>query len=320
MIFQQAVDTLARQDALDAPSRGLQGVVRRTYRMAGPMMGRRIANVLHGTWLGHSLHPALTDFVIGAWTAGVLFDTLDALGERTAYSRCADVSVGLGVATGLPTVLSGLIDWQYTASDSRRVGLVHGITNISAVLLQTASLVLRGLGARRTARIISGATYGALFISAYLGGELVGRYRLGVNRAPGRQELPGFVPVMAEADLPENQLRRVEVNGVPVLLVRQGDRIYAMHETCTHMGGPLSRGAVVDGAVQCPWHASRFALDDGHVVAGPAAFAEQCLATRVRNGQIEVGPEAGLGRCAHEAAPAAASEARTEMAGAPTMR
>ena len=123
---------------------------------------------------------------------------------------------------------------------------------------------------------------------------------------------------MAEADLPENQPRRVEVNGVPILLVRQGDRIYAMHETCTHMGGPLSQGAVVDGAVQCPWHASRFGLDDGHIVAGPAAFAERCLATRVRNGQIEVGPGARLGRCAHGPVPALAPETQAEMAGART--
>ena len=130
MIVQQGVDTLGHQQLLDAPARGLQGVVRRTYKLAGPAIGRRIANALHGTWLGHSLHPALTDMVIGAWTGGVLFDTLGALDERRAYSRCADVSVALGVATGLPTVLAGLTDWQYTAGDARRVGLVHGLVNL----------------------------------------------------------------------------------------------------------------------------------------------------------------------------------------------
>ncbi len=301
MFFQQGVDTLGEQQQLDGPARGLQRVVKRSYQLAGPTAGRRIADALHGTWLGHSLHAALTDLVIGTWTASVLFDTLDALSERQAYSRCADISLALGVVTGLPTVLSGLTDWQYTRGDSLRIGFVHAATNIGSVLLQTVSLALRGLGARRAARILSGATYGALFVSAYLGGELVGRYRLGVNRAPFEQVPVDFRPVMPEADLPENQPRRVEVNGVPILLVRQGERIYAMHETCTHMGGPLSQGTVVDGTIQCPWHASQFALDDGHVVSGPAAFAEQCLATRVRNGQIEVGPGAGLGRCTHEA-------------------
>jgi nitrite reductase/ring-hydroxylating ferredoxin subunit len=88
--------------------------------------------------------------------------------------------------------------------------------------------------------------------------------------------------------LVENQLRRVEAYGMPVLLARRGGRIYAIGETCAHMGGPLSQGELEDSTVRCPWHGSRFALDDGRVLEGPAVHAQPVLEARVREGQIEV--------------------------------
>lgn len=318
MIFQQGVDALGRQTGFDPTARRLQAIIQRTYKAAGAA-GKRAANALYGTWLGHPLHPALTDIAIGAWTAAFAFDVLDALSDRRAFARCADAAVAVGIAGGVGAIVSGATDWQHTAGQPRRVGLVHGLLNVGVTLLQAASFVLRGLGARQAGRVITGLSYGGILVSGYLGGELVERYRIGVNRAPVEEAPAGFGPVMAESDLPENELRRVEVSGVPVLLVRQGDRIYAMHATCTHLGGPLEQGAVVDGSVQCPWHASRFALDDGRVVGGPASFPERCLATRIRNGQIEVGPGAGLGRCQHEPVAARAAEAR-EIAAAPAYR
>ncbi len=313
MIFQQGVDALARAEPLDRPADGLQGWVRRAYRAAG-RAGGRLANALYGTWLGHPFHPAITDIVVGAWTATEVFDALDALGEGSVSARCADVSLLTGIGAASLAVLSGLTDWQHTVVRPRRVGLVHAIANISITLLQGASLALRLLGARRAGRALSGFSYGVLIASSYLGGEMVGKYRIGVNRAPVDQVPQQFVPVMAERDLPENQPLRVEAGGVPVLLVRQGDRIYAMHAICTHLGGPLPQGTLVDGAIQCPWHGSRFDLRTGRVVQGPASFPEQCLATRVREGQIEVGPPAGLGRCRHEPAGATVPEAAQAVA------
>ena len=308
MFFQQGVDMLSRQRRLDGPATGLQEIVRRTYRAGGPTIGWRLANALHGTWLGHPLHPVLTDIVIGAWTAGAVLDTLDALTQGEVFGRCADTAVALGVTAALPTALAGLTDWQHTSDRPRRVGFVHALLNITATVLQGTSLVLRGLGARRTGRAISGITAGALAVSAYLGSEMMQKYRIGVDRAPVTEGPPTFIPVMRVDELPENELRQVTTAEGPILLVRQGDRIYAMHATCTHMGGPLAQGAIVDGVVQCPWHGSRFALADGRVVRGPAAFPEQCLATRVREGMIEVGQGAGLGRCRHERVPVPTTE------------
>jgi nitrite reductase/ring-hydroxylating ferredoxin subunit len=97
-----------------------------------------------------------------------------------------------------------------------------------------------------------------------------------------------FVPVLPEAELPENELRQVLAHGMPVLLLRRGDQIAAIAGTCSHLGGPLVEGSLEDCSVVCPWHGSRFALDSGAVLHGPATFPQPCFETRVWDGQIEV--------------------------------
>jgi len=63
---------------------------------------------------------------------------------------------------------------------------------------------------------------------------------------------------------------------------------YALAERCSHLGGPLADGMLEDGCIQCPWHGSRFALEDGRPIDGPASIPQPCFETRVRNGRIEV--------------------------------
>jgi nitrite reductase/ring-hydroxylating ferredoxin subunit len=94
--------------------------------------------------------------------------------------------------------------------------------------------------------------------------------------------------VLTEAELSENELRRVDADGMPVLLVRRGMRIYAIAETCSHRGGPLSEGKLQDNRVMCPWHGSCYSLSDGRVVNGPSVHRQPVLEVRVRDGQIEV--------------------------------
>jgi len=76
--------------------------------------------------------------------------------------------------------------------------------------------------------------------------------------------------------------------GVPILLVRRGDRLFAMAETCSHFSGPLSEGKLVGDSIVCPYHFSRFALEDGRVLDGPAVHSQPCLEIRTSNGHIEV--------------------------------
>jgi nitrite reductase/ring-hydroxylating ferredoxin subunit len=126
-----------------------------------------------------------------------------------------------------------------------------------------------------------------LLASAYLGGRLVYQHRIGVDHADRRRP-EGFTRAVRADELREGQPRRAEVEGVAIVLVRRGDRIHALGERCSHLGGPLSEGHVQDGSIVCPWHGSRFALEDGRVLDGPATIPQPCLETRVREGYVEV--------------------------------
>ena len=77
-------------------------------------------------------------------------------------------------------------------------------------------------------------------------------------------------------------------NGVPILLVRRGERVFALAETCSHFSGPLAEGKLEGDSIVCPLHNSTFALEDGRVLNGPAVHPQPCLEVRARNGQIEV--------------------------------
>ena len=94
--------------------------------------------------------------------------------------------------------------------------------------------------------------------------------------------------MLSEWELQEGKPVRAEHNGTPILLVRRGSQIYALAETCSHLGGPLSEGKLDGYVIQCPWHGSRFSIRDGHVVDGPAVHPQPCLEARTQNGQIEV--------------------------------
>jgi nitrite reductase/ring-hydroxylating ferredoxin subunit len=123
--------------------------------------------------------------------------------------------------------------------------------------------------------------------AAYFGGHLVYRKRIGVDHAP-RVDWDDFVAVLPERDLLESAPRRVEARGVAVVLVRQGERVHALADACAHLGGPLSEGQIDDISIRCPWHGSRFGLENGQVLEGPSTYAQPCFDVRVRGGQIEV--------------------------------
>jgi len=109
-----------------------------------------------------------------------------------------------------------------------------------------------------------------------------------VNHAPGQTPPDDFTPVLAERDLAEGRAKAVDVGDLRMMLVRDHGQIYALARECAHLGGPLEEGQIADGCVTCPWHGSRFALDNGRVIDGPAAFPQPHFETRIHDGQIEV--------------------------------
>ena len=285
MATETMLEVISRRNWLDQVSEKLQPAVARALESSG---GQPLKDFLHGVWLGHPLHPVLTDVPLGSWTAALMLDALDEISGNDGFGRGADAAVALGLVGAVAAAMTGMADWQHLDGEERRVGLLHGLINTSAALLYTRSLLLRQRQERRAGRGFALLGFLASTAAAYLGGKLVYSYRIGVDRAA--EELPpqDFVPVMAESDLPENELRRVEANRASILLVRRQGQIYAIAETCSHLSGPLAAGHLEGNSVVCPWHGSRFALTDGRVLNGPATHPQPCFATRVRNGQIEV--------------------------------
>jgi nitrite reductase/ring-hydroxylating ferredoxin subunit/uncharacterized membrane protein len=281
------IQVIERQQWLEPLADRLQSSLNEEVAAAGPA-GQQVANALHGVWLGHPLHPVLTDVPLGSWTAATVLDACEEASGHGAFGRGADAAIGIGIIGALGAALTGLTDWRHTDGRARRIGLTHGLLNLSALALYTTSFFLRRRQARRAGRGVALLGYVVANAAAYLGGHLVYGEQVGVDHTAAQQPPQGFVPVLRDAELAENQLRRVSADGMPVLLLRRGGRLYAIAETCAHLGGPLAEGRLEGLSIRCPWHGTRVALDDGRVLEGPSTFPQPCFETRVHDGQIEV--------------------------------
>jgi nitrite reductase/ring-hydroxylating ferredoxin subunit/uncharacterized membrane protein len=297
-LAESAAQGIERQEWMAPVEDALQRAVAAAFK-AGGNAGRAVKNFLHGTWLGHPLHPVLTDVPLGAWTTALVFDTLDAGSRgwswRGVTRRRADDAILVGIVGAVGAALAGLTDWQHTDGKARRTGLAHAALNTAALGLYTTSLVARRRGSRGAGRSLAVAGFGMVMASAWLGGRLVYRERVGVDHAQ-REEPEGFRRALRESELREGQPVRAEIDGLRVVLVKRTGRVYAIGERCSHLGGPLAEGEVRDDSIVCPWHGSRFALEDGRVLDGPATMPQPCFETRVRDGFVEVRrrPETGL--------------------------
>jgi nitrite reductase/ring-hydroxylating ferredoxin subunit/uncharacterized membrane protein len=287
MASEKVLQAIERQEWIQPLEDGLHRTVGGVYNSMGPR-GRVVKNFLHGSWLGHPLHAVLTDIPVGAWTVGFVLDAIDELRGDQRRCRPADAALTVGLAGAAAAAAAGLTDWHDTDGGARRVGFVHGLLNLTAASLYAASLIVRGRGDRKAGRSLAFSGFGIALASAYLGGGLTYSRKVGVNHAARGDGPRDFVPVLGESELPEGEPRRVDAGGVPVLLVRRGGRIEAIGEVCSHMGGPLVEGDLEGDVIQCPWHGSRFSVEDGRVIDGPATHPQPRFETRVRDGQIEV--------------------------------
>jgi nitrite reductase/ring-hydroxylating ferredoxin subunit/uncharacterized membrane protein len=266
---------------LDPAAKAVAKAVRNALP-AGP-----VKDALSGTWLGHALHPLLTDVPIGTWTSATILDLIGGSAGR----RGADRLVGVGILAAMPTAITGLSDWADTEPGNdavRRIGTVHAISNVTALALYSGSLAARLAGRRGAGVALGLAGAGALGAGGHLGGHLSYAKGVGVDTHAFDRPVEDWHDVLADADVPEGALRAGEVGGEPVLVVRQRGRLFALADRCVHRDGPLHEGELVDGCVQCPLHGSRFALEDGSVERGPAAYPQPVFEARVRDGRIEV--------------------------------
>jgi nitrite reductase/ring-hydroxylating ferredoxin subunit/uncharacterized membrane protein len=266
----------------------LQNLLDKALYANGRSSAQKIRNFLNGTWLGEPLHVVLTDVPIGAWTVAIMFDALDLIRNRREFSLAADTSIAIGLLGAAGAAVTGVTDWSDVDPPARRLGLIHGLLNVGATALFTTSLILRRGKSRNGGRASAALGYALMSFSAHLGGKMVYEQRVGVDRTAGEVFPKDFVAVLTESKLADSTPTRAMYEGVPILLVRRGQKIFAIAETCSHFSGPLSEGKLVGDSIVCPYHASRFALGDGRVLDGPAVHPQPCLEVRVRNGQIEV--------------------------------
>lgn len=278
-IAQTLVDRALETPGLDKAAEGLAGVANGVYDAAG-VAKQPIKDALHGTWLGHSLHPVITDVPIGAWTAALV---LDLLGDR----RGAKVTIGVGLLGAVGSAATGLTDWLATSGKPRRLGVVHAALNGTATALYAVSWLARGK-ADSIGIVLSMLGYGIVSLGALYGGAMSLDFQIGVNHAHANDPPNDEIDVGALTDVPDGGMKRIAAGDYPVLLVRRGEDVDAIGAICAHQGGPLDEGTLEGDVITCPWHASRFCVRDGAIVAGPTAYPQHAFRVRVLEGRIRI--------------------------------
>ena len=268
---------------------GTAGVMDAIYRRLG-RAGKMLQDLLNGSWLGHSLHPVVVDVVVGASTAAVLLQVLSWLG--VADLRVAILWVlGLTWLAGLSAIVTGLTDFKDTATgDERHVVGLHGLINIVATAVFIGAFLALLGEADTLAGLLMVGGYGVLSLGAFIGGHVVFKYGYMVNHNAfsSGKKAKEFTAILPAADLPEATPTKAMLGPTAVVLVRRGDLIFALKETCSHAGGPLSQGTLDGYTIVCPWHASAFRISDGAVRHGPAATRQVAYRARIAGEQVEV--------------------------------
>ena len=100
--------------------------------------------------------------------------------------------------------------------------------------------------------------------------------------------MPAYVRVANIDDLPRGQAKVVTAGDQRVALFNIGGTCYAIDDTCTHRGGPLSEGTLEGDVVICPWHVARFCVRDGHVQGPPASQNVASYTVRVSDSNIDI--------------------------------
>jgi nitrite reductase/ring-hydroxylating ferredoxin subunit/uncharacterized membrane protein len=238
---------------------------------------RPIKDFLNGTWLGHPLHAVLTDVPIGAFTLALV---LDFFGQQTG----ADVAILVGVLSMAAAAVVGFADYSDTDGVARTRATLHATIMILALVVYLASLVIRAGGPLDRTVPVALSWIGFLILSsgAFVGGDVVFVFGNMVNRHAWRGGGPKWITLEPEGgdEIAEGKPIKAKLGINNLVLIRQGETILALHEQCAHAGGPLSQGTIVDDAIECPWHGSRFRLADGHLRRGPALYDQPTYEVR----------------------------------------
>lgn len=274
-------ERVGRIEALDQVAAPLAEAVKRAVPPKSALK-----DLLSGTWLGHPLHPLLTDLPIGSFTSATALDVIG--GERS--QPAADRLVDLGLVSSMAAAAAGAADWSDTYGEEMRTGVVHAAANVIGVGFYAASALARRRGRRGSATLLGLAGMSAMTVGGYLGGHLGYSRGVGVNNAFFQHPPTDWTAVLGDHELAEGATAHVDAGEAGILLWRRGGDILAIGSRCSHAGGPLHEGDIDAAActVTCPWHQSEFRLDTGEVVHGPANVPQHAYDTRVVDGKIEL--------------------------------
>jgi nitrite reductase/ring-hydroxylating ferredoxin subunit len=276
------VDAVESASVLDAPGKAAAKTVR------GALGPGALKDALSGTWLGHALHPVLTDVVIGSFLSASLLDLVG--GDEDGHA--AERLITVGIAAYGPTALTGVNDWADSepVDDAvRRVGLVHAGSNAVALSLYASSLAARRRGARGRGKLLGAAGAAVLGFGGYLGGHMSFVQGVGPNQTAFDKGPDEWTAAAGSGELSEGEPKAVVVEDTPVLLLRHRDGVHALHDRCSHRGCSLAELGEVDGeTIQCGCHGSRFSLRDGAVERGPATVGQPAYEVREREGKVEI--------------------------------
>jgi uncharacterized membrane protein/nitrite reductase/ring-hydroxylating ferredoxin subunit len=252
----------------------------------------------------HPIHPMLVAFPIGLFVTSFIFDLIGTYGNHGSLSAAAWYCVIAGLCFSVLAAIPGVIDLFGVIpreSSARSRGYKHGVLNLLVVAVFIAVAVYRrgpDVQADNVSVILSAIGVVLLGFSGWLGATLVYRNQIGVDHRYANSGKWKDVkvarwddPVCSEDDLKDGQLMLAEIAGTRIAVGRCSEGLVAFSDHCTHKGGPLSDGALVDCTVQCPWHGSQFNVQTGRVVNGPAEERIETYSVEVEKKQVYVRPK-----------------------------
>ncbi len=233
--------TTSHQDAprLPAPARaavaleqndGLDPAVDTMRRVTSPLEASPAGAVLRGEWMGHALHPSLSDLPLGMWMATTALDLFGGPDSREAAQRLA----GIGLLAAAPTALSGWAEWRRADRPAQRVGVAHAALNATAVALYAGSWAARRGDRHRFGAVLALAGAGAAGAAGYLGGHLTAARKVS-SRHPafdgggsGVEAAVGAVAVPSDASVTSDGPRRSTPDDVVGAIAAQHAKITSL--------------------------------------------------------------------------------------------
>ena len=283
-IFRLVAESFERAESFDPASAKVAEVVEKAIPQGF------VREFLAGTWLGHPLHPVLTDVPIGAWVAAGFLDVFGGEESRPAARKL----IGFGTLAAVPTALAGLAVWlDSDEAEVKRVGLAHAAGNVGALPLNLLSWRSRRKGHQARGVALATLAGGTMVGTAYLGGHMSFAQGVGVDETTFEEGPKTWKALDVTPDrLTDGKKMRANVGQVRLLLYRSEDTIYALSDHCSHRGCALAGGKIEgegdQAVVVCPCHGSTFRLTDGEIVHGPATAPQPAYEARINGEKIEV--------------------------------